>query len=268
METSGRVRIAMLGCWLTAGAMGSAQAVPSGVQPGEVRKPSAGIPATAPTTLPQGGGAVAPLQAAPMNAATPVAPARQAQVNYSGGLLAVRADNSSLNGILRDVARATGMKITGGVADERVYGSYGPGEPGAVLATLLNGTGSNMVLINDSRQAPQELVLTQRTGGVTPPNPMAAAQAEEVDLPPHLTPRLSNMPTAGGPAAQAQRAQQQHGWVPADPLPAVPAAAPVARPLSPGTATTTEQSPNGVRTPAQIYDELLKLQQQGAKTPQ
>lgn len=264
MRTAARVRIVMLGGWLAAGMVCVAQGGAAGMRPGGMQKPSAAIPATAPTNVPQPG----PAQASALG----VASAREAkvmhraQVNYAGGQLAVRADNSSLNGILRDVARMTGMKITGGVADERVYGSYGPGEPGAVLATLLNGTGSNMVLINDAKQEPQELVLTPRTGGVSPPNPMAAALVDETDLPPQLTPRVPNVPIPGGPAAQAQRERgPQQGFVPV-PGAAAPGAPPV--PASPGQRTTTEQSPNGVRTPQQIYDQLLQLQQQGAKPPQ
>jgi hypothetical protein len=45
-----------------------------------------------------------------------------ADVAYSRGQLEVHADNSSLNQILRDVSRQTGMKVTGDVIDERVYG--------------------------------------------------------------------------------------------------------------------------------------------------
>ena len=273
-----RARAAVLGGWLMAGLACGAQGMHPGMGPVGPQKPSGAIPATAPTTLQQAGAGAYPGQAGPVAsgnagagasvAAVPVAVVHRAQVSYVGGLLGVRADNSSLNGILRDVARATGMKITGGVPEERVYGSYGPGEPGTVLATLLGGTGNNMVLINDARRAPRELVLTRRTGGVTPPNPLAASQAEEVDLPPQLTPRLTNAPTPGGPASQAMRErppQPPKGFVPIDG--AAPLSAPP-MPASPGRQMTTEQSPNGVRTPQQIYDELLKLQQQPQKPPQ
>ena len=97
----------------------------------------------------------------------------RAQVTYVGGLLDVRADNSSLSGILRDIAQATGMKLTGGVADQRVFGNYGPAEPSTLLATLLDGTGTNMLLRETADNGPRELILTQRTGGVTPPIPNA-----------------------------------------------------------------------------------------------
>ena len=70
----------------------------------------------------------------------------RAQIVYAQGQLQVVADNSSLNQILRDIAQQTGMKITGGVVDQRVFGKYGPGAPAEILATLLNGTGCNMLL--------------------------------------------------------------------------------------------------------------------------
>ena len=97
----------------------------------------------------------------------------RAHITYVGGLLNVRADNSSLNGILHDISVATGMKVNGGVADQRVFGNYGPAEPGTVLATLLDGTGTNMLLRETADNGPRELVLTPRTGGVTPPSPSA-----------------------------------------------------------------------------------------------
>ena len=58
-------------------------------------------------------------------AATAAPHAYRARVEFSGNQLSITAENSSLNEILSEISRLTGMKITGGVADERVYGSYG-----------------------------------------------------------------------------------------------------------------------------------------------
>lgn len=102
-------------------------------------------------------------------------PPNHAQVTYAGGMLSVSADNSSLNQILRQIGSSTGIKITGGVADERVFGQYGPATPAQVLASLLEGTGSNMVIAQRDTDQPAELILTPRQGGPTPPNPNAAA---------------------------------------------------------------------------------------------
>lgn len=97
-------------------------------------------------------------------------------VRFADGLLTVSANSASLNGLIREIARQTGMHVTGAVAEDRVFGTYGPAEPARVLSTLLNGTGSNLLIVGDAADRPRELILTARTGGVTPPNPNAAAQ--------------------------------------------------------------------------------------------
>lgn len=134
------------------------------------------LPATAPTgSLAQ----TTPLPASANGAAS--ARATRAQVTFSGGLLGVRANNSSLNGILREVSRTTGMKLTGVVAEQRVFGNYGPAAPATVLATLLDGAGSNMLLRESGdAAAPTELILTPRLGGPSPPAP-ASSIAEDED---------------------------------------------------------------------------------------
>jgi hypothetical protein len=99
-------------------------------------------------------------------------------VDYVAGKLVVTATNASLNQILRQVSRSIGMKITGSVADERVYGQYGPSTPSIVLATLLDGTGINMLLVDDAK-GPTELILTPRHGGPTPPSPSASRPEPE-----------------------------------------------------------------------------------------
>jgi hypothetical protein len=73
-------------------------------------------------------------------AIAPPPPEHRAIVSYQQGQLSVIADNSSLNQILGDISRQTGMKIIGGVADQPVYGTYGPGAPAQILVALLEGT--------------------------------------------------------------------------------------------------------------------------------
>lgn len=200
--------------------------------------------------------AAAPAQSEPLLPAQQ--PAQRAQVNLTNGLLTVTADNSSLNQILREISRVTGMKITGGVTEERVFGNYGPADTSTVLSTLIRGTGSNMMIVLDAKQTPQELVLTPRGGGPTPPNPSANRGRGEEDLPPQRTQRF---PRPGGLGDV-----QSNQGPPPQPIPAqMPPQAPeqVASPPAPPTSdTTTQQSPNGVKTPQEIYDQLMKLQQQ------
>src|SRR5271156_556467 len=100
-------------------------------------QPASTLPAPQPTTPEQPAG---PLPPSPR-------PPDDAHIPSSDGTLFVSADNSSLNQILREIARDTGMKITGGVADERVFGHYGPAPTDQILSALLDGTGSNMLLL-------------------------------------------------------------------------------------------------------------------------
>lgn len=160
-----------------------------------------------------------------LQAQTAPPPKQPAHVTYANGQLTVSASNSSLNQILRDIASETGMKITGGVADERVFGQYGPAAPSKVLGDLLDGTGSNMLLVHATAATPAELVLTPRLGGVTPPNP----NAYHDDPPP--------------------------------PRPQYPIAAPVNPRGDPANAEPT-RSPNDVKTPQQIYEQLEQMRQQ------
>jgi hypothetical protein len=210
------------------------------------------LPATAPTALP----APAP-STAPVSTTLPVddRPTRRAEVKYSAGLLSVAADNSSLNQILRDISRQTGMKIAGGVVDEHVFGNYGPDAPRAILATLLDGTGSNFLLVQNDTPAPTELILTPRQGGPTPPNPNAAGFNDAAEYP-----QPASMPEQTRPRPPAPL-----------PSPAQSAAFPnlnqPANDTSPDP-NTKPDTPTGPKTPQQIYEELQRLRNQTPATPQ
>jgi hypothetical protein len=209
-----------------------------------------GLPATTPTTT-------APVAQVTQAAKKPAdLPARRAEVSYRTGRLSIAAENSSLNQILREIGQLTGMKITGGVNDERVYGIYGPADAETVLSALLDGTGSNMLLVLDDREQPKELVLTPRMGGPTPPNPNAVQEREEEDLPPMRMPRARGVEGVNPPP-------QFH---PPQPLPTEIVPPPAATP-EPAATDTTQQSPNGVKTPQEVYDQLMKLQQQHQQKP-
>jgi len=198
------------------------------------------LPATSPTAAPKA--------------------AHPAQVVYSEGKLEVTADNSSLNQILRDVSRQTGMKITGAMIDERVFGKYGPSAPVEVLAKLLDGTSSNMILMETAAYAPAELILTPRQGGPTPPNPNPRGADDDTAS---EAPQPSQRPTppAPAPAPGVSPASRPLFSVGAAPNPSASPAAGGA--TDTGSADTSNpQSPNGVKTPQQIYQQLQQLQQQ------
>ena len=157
------------------------------------------LPATSPTSTvaPVAGGAPVPdTSAAIANPASEVKPPVAAKVSYSDGQLSIRANDSSLNQILREISRQTGMKITGGVNDERVFGNYGPSAVDTVLTSLLAGTGSNMMLTANSANGPGELILTPRMGGPTPPNPGAPGFEDDASTDEALRPQRRMRPVS------------------------------------------------------------------------
>lgn len=217
-------------------------AIPLHAQFTPVARPSAATPA--PSALP-----ATPPTEVPASPAD--RPPTHAQVRYGGGSLAITADNASLNQILRQISEQSGMKITGGVADERVFGQYGPGEPAQVLASLLDGTASNMLFVPSTGSNPAELVLTPQNGGPTPPNPRAEAFREDAE-------RHDFHPQAEEPPLNPEPAHDNP-----------PAAAPPAAVAAPSSSDASQpDSPNGVKTPQQIYDQLQRMRQQQQSTPQ
>lgn len=194
----------------------------------------------------------------------PPEPARHiALVQYTPGRLLIDADNSSLNQILVEIAQQTGMKTTGGVADQRVFGTYGPGDPGAVLMRLLSGSGSNVLVREDQNHRPRELILRPSTGGPTPPSPASATAWQDRSEDRPQEPEARPHSAAPFPAPDFGSAGQPGAGLPAT-EPTGTESQPVEANGNPNSGTTTEQSPNGVKTPQQIYDQLLRMQNRNA----
>lgn len=176
-------------------------------------------------------------------------------VHWNGSALTIHAGGEDLPGILAQVAHATGLKVTGGVPDERVFGVYGPGPVQQVLADLFNGLYVNLLLVNGTATQPKELILTPRTGGPTPPSPPRSIEYE----PP---PTRSQRPYRGSSAPAGNFGPPQ--FQPAGTPPAgisISGANAEADPAAAADAGGQPQSPNGVRTPEQIFEELRKRQQ-------
>ncbi|MGA8938700.1 MAG: hypothetical protein WB439_06000, partial [Acidobacteriaceae bacterium] len=177
------------------------------------------LPATTPTSVP---GQATP-GAAQILPAPPNAP-HHAEVTFANGELQVRADNSSLNQILRSISHRTGLKITGGVVDQRVFGNYGPGPMSTVLSTLLDGTGTDILLLGGNANTPPKLILTPRNGRPEPPgpdsptyamydddsdrqSPVAPLRSSEVTQPPPQSPIVS---PAGSPTRSQAQPETPH----------------------------------------------------------
>jgi hypothetical protein len=286
--------------------------LPHGLRPnnnGVYGAPGSGgssLPPTPPTSAQamQTARRVAPV-AAPI-AATPDGVAsvqpRRARVTVADGMVDVRANDSSLNQILRAISRETGMKITGGVADQRVFGNYGPASLSVVLATLLDGTGTNILYLAGGGGTPPSLTLTPRGGGPTPPSPSAvpddsvedAAGAQPVGQPTAVRPATAPVtPAASAPAApQAiplapnSVMGSQYNTTPtastfptthsvpldsvASPTTAQPVNGIVDSPNPPGGPTPAPGTPaatGGALTPEQVYQQLMKMQQNQQAQP-
>lgn len=211
-----------------------------------LRASSQALPPAAPTTM-----TTPVVTNANRNSPAPVVPA---EVAYSGGLLTVRAQNSSMNHILGEVSRLTGMKITGGIREERVFGTYGPGSAQDVLGQLLDGTGANVLLREDPNHKVRELVLSARLGGVTPPPPPGANESngsegnDEQVQPSERWRQLQARREAANARMQQQMQLQQNQQQQGQPQENGSfGTSPVQQPEQ-----QQPQSPNGVRTPNQM----------------
>jgi len=204
-----------------------------------------------------------PQPAAPEPVAPPTPeqrPATAPQVSYNGGLLTITADNSTLGDILRAVHRQTGASVdVPGNATERVVGSFGPGPARDVVASLLNGSHFNYVLVGSetnptgldrvvliskplSDQAPVEEARLPGRMQPAPPTVDAGDAANDDDAAQDM------IPDAG--EATDEQANQAQGE---DPAP----------PQQPGQ--------SAIKTPEQLLQELQQrqqqMQQQGAPVP-
>ena len=104
-------------------------------------------------------------------------PASAPRVAFQGGQLTIVSRNASLGAILREVESKTGATIDMPAnPTERVVGQFGPGPAREVLASLLNGSRFNYVLMG-SPQDPASLdkvVLLRKAQG--PDQPGGASQ--------------------------------------------------------------------------------------------
>jgi hypothetical protein len=186
------------------------QEPPAAAQPA----PSTPAPPPAPATP----SAVAPSAPEAANVAPSLLqqPAQDAKILFDKNRLSIHADNSSLAGILREVASSSGMKVEGLSGDERVFGTFGPGAPRDVIAELLDGTAYNVALIGDlDNGAPRELILTPTTHGAASPAPAPQANSDDAndqetqDVPPTPPPDVPQQPTTQPPGTPGVRTPQQ-----------------------------------------------------------
>jgi hypothetical protein len=138
-------------------------------------------------------------------------PAVPPEVRYSAGQLTIVAHNSTLGDILRAVHSQTGAELeVPSNANERVVATLGPGPARDVLATLLNGTHFNYVMLGTPGDptAVQRVVLTAKTGPETSATTASAAPPGPQGMPPNRfqqpMAQTDQEPAAEDAAADAQ----------------------------------------------------------------
>ncbi len=185
-------------------------------------------------------------------------PATAPQVSFEQGKLTIIARNSILSEVLRAVKSKTGADVdVPSNASERVVGFFGPGPARDVLASLLNGSHFNYVLLgspSNSNQL-QHVILIAKSGpdDVSPPAVTAAAQTGQPPQPGRREP----LPQAQQPdAPQAEEAPAEEVTEDA------PDAESDQAPQSGEQQSPLQNGQPGVRTPEQLLQELQRQQQQ------
>jgi hypothetical protein len=179
-------------------------------------------------------------------------PAVPPQVAYTAGQLTIVAHNSTLVDVLRAVHAQTGAELdVPSNATERVVASLGPGPAREVLATLLNGTHFNYVMLGTpaNPDSVQRLVLTAKSGPDPGPAGTVTAQAPPPGAPPNRFQVPINVPQQNADQDtedNAADAQDEPAEAPVEDHPDQPQAVP----------------PEGPKTPEQLLQELQRQQQQ------
>ena len=183
----------------------------------------------------------------------PVAPT----VTYQGGQLTIQSNNATLAQVLRSVQAKTGASfdIPASANSDRVVAQLGPGQPRDVLATLLNGSKFNYIIMSSPTQPgsvqklvlmPRQNISTTNTAQNRPsPQPQPEPQADEDYNPPEPAPVEDNT---------ANQAQPPGGFRPGF------------TPNQPGDnqpePDNNGQPQQGVKSPEQLLQELQRMQQQ------
>jgi hypothetical protein len=183
------------------------------------------------------------------------------RVSYQNGQLSINAHNSTLSQVLHSVQQQTGatIDVPGGATGERVVADLGPGRPRDVLASLLNGSHFNYVILGvpGDTGGVQRVILTARQNTVTTAQVNNAAPQQ----PPPAPADDDNPPEEDQTATYPDSDVQQGSAM-------VPGQRGNGQVDQPGDATDPNQQvtdpnqPNQVKTPEQLLQELQRMQQQ------
>jgi hypothetical protein len=172
-------------------------------------------------------------------------PATPAQVTYQNSQLTILARNSTVGDILRAVRKQTGANVDAPPnATQRVVGQFGPGAPRDVLASVLDASGFNYVLLGSpaNPNGLEHVIITAKSNEPaanaavnTPPQPADAGQNDAAD-------------TDGNDAQEPEQSAPSESFVPQDNPPA-------------DDDNSQDQSQNPqIKTPEQLLQELQRQQ--------
>jgi hypothetical protein len=109
----------------------------------------------------------------PAPPARPTKPVAKVEVAFQNGKLSIRADKATLAEVLYEVQHRTGadIPIPAGAEQEQVVANIGPAPAREVLATLLNGSRFNFIMVGSDRDPAQlkSVILTMRGEGISQP---------------------------------------------------------------------------------------------------
>jgi hypothetical protein len=224
-------------------------------------------------------------------------PPQAPQVSYLNGQLTVISQNATLGDVLSAVQKQTGAVIDfpAGGATDRVAGRLGPGSPRDVLASLLNGSHFDYVMVgsNNNPGGVEHVILTPRANmpagepaanvaqaqpaavqPAVPPDQQDQEAAEQQEVPvAEEPPPDESSPDQQAEQQQAEQQQQQQQAAQPDQQQIQPGVAPNQQQFpqpgvtpygaQPGQPGYTGQPQNGqqVKTPEQLLEELQRMQQ-------
>jgi hypothetical protein len=147
--------------------------------------------------------------------APPAKPGAKVEVAFQNGKLSIWADKATLAEVLYEVQRRTGadIPIPSGAEQEQVVANIGPAPAREVLATLLNGSRFNFIMVGSERDPAQlkSVILTMRGEGISQPviyspvPPVAHAMPEAEPPQPSVQPNMQPEPPEPADAPPPQR---------------------------------------------------------------
>jgi hypothetical protein len=201
-------------------------------------------------------------------------PATPPQVSFQGGQLTISAQNSTLGDILKAVRAQTGATIDlPGTASERVVGQFGPAPARDVLASLLNGSHFNYLLLGSPTDpsALDRVILMAKSGSAVESSPPPTQQATAFNQSVYARP-MAPMPAPGANTVvvEGQDAQDDATDDSADSADDATADDQTDQADQPDDQAATDEQqqqaqPDGqqpVKTPEQLLQELQQRQQQ------